>query len=83
MTSVDVLAMVLSSQGRYEQAEEMLRQTLSAMEPVLGKRHPDVLMSMRYLVIMLRCQCKYEQAKDILRQELSLSETVLGKEYLH
>jgi hypothetical protein len=54
MTSVNVLAMVLSSQGKYGQAEEILQQTLSVTEPVLGKGHPDILVSMSYLVIVLR-----------------------------
>jgi Tetratricopeptide repeat len=54
MTSVNVLAMVLSSQGKYGQAEEILQQTLSVTELVLGKGHPDILVSMSYLVIVLR-----------------------------
>jgi Flp pilus assembly protein TadD len=67
------LPMALSSQGKYEQAEKILRQTISVMGPVL---HPDILISITHLVIVLRSQGKYEQAEEMLRQELSLSEMV-------
>jgi hypothetical protein len=35
----------LSDQGRYEQAEEIHRQTLRPRETVLGKEHPHMLES--------------------------------------
>ena len=43
------LALVLSDQGKYEEAEEMHRQTLGLSETVLGKEHPDTLTSMNNL----------------------------------
>ena len=45
LTSMDNLALVLSRQGKYEQAEEMHRQALGLRETVLGKEHPDTLES--------------------------------------
>jgi hypothetical protein len=37
-TSMNSLALVLSDQGKYEQAEEMHRQAFRLRETVLGKR---------------------------------------------
>jgi hypothetical protein len=39
------LAEVLNSQGKYEEAEPMYRQTLARREKVLGHMHPDTLES--------------------------------------
>jgi Tetratricopeptide repeat len=43
------LTNVLRNQGKYEEAEEIHRQTLRLSETVLGKEHPDILMSMNNL----------------------------------
>jgi hypothetical protein len=39
LTSMNNLALVLSNQGKYEEAKEMLRQSLGLSETVLGKEH--------------------------------------------
>jgi hypothetical protein len=57
--------MVLSDQGKHEQAEEMLRQALGLSETVLGKEHPHTLTSMNNLAIVLRDQGKHEQAEEM------------------
>ena len=43
LTSMSNLALVLDSQGKYEEAEAMNRQTLARREKVLGPEHPDTL----------------------------------------
>jgi tetratricopeptide (TPR) repeat protein len=69
---VSDLALVLSRQGKYEQAEEMHRQALKLSETVLGKEHPTTLTSMNNLATMLRDQGKNEQAEEMLQQALGL-----------
>ncbi|KAJ9652261.1 hypothetical protein H2198_008471 [Neophaeococcomyces mojaviensis] len=81
LTSMSNLATVLSEQGKYEQAEEMHRQTLNLSLTVLGLEHTNTLMSMNNLATVLRKQGKYEQAEGILRQTLELRSTVLGVEH--
>jgi len=51
---------MLRDQGKYEQTEEMYRQTLRLKETMIGKVHPSTLMSMNILGLMLRDQSKYE-----------------------
>ena len=48
---------------------------------MLGKEHPDTLMSMTKLAVVLRDQGKYEQAEEMYREVRRLRETVLGKEH--
>jgi hypothetical protein len=53
LTSISNLAAVLKSQGKYEEAEAMNRQTLALKETVLGPKHPDTLTSMSNLAWVL------------------------------
>ncbi len=50
------LAEVLSSQDKYDKAEEMHRQALALTETVLGKEHPDTLTSTNNLALVLSRQ---------------------------
>jgi hypothetical protein len=54
LTSMNNLAMVLSDQGKYEEAEAMHRQALGLREKALGKEHPSILTSMNNLATVLR-----------------------------
>jgi tetratricopeptide (TPR) repeat protein len=81
LISMNALALVLSDQGKYEQAEEICRQALRLRETVLNKEHPDTLTSMDNLALVLNGQGKYEQAEEMHQQALRLRETVLGKEH--
>ncbi|RYP18335.1 hypothetical protein DL767_009855 [Monosporascus sp. MG133] len=67
--------------GKYEEAEQMHRQTSELRETVLGRKHPDTLMSMDGLAESLRGQGKYKEAEQMHRQVLELRETVLGREH--
>jgi hypothetical protein len=67
LRSINNAAAVPRGQGKYEQAEEMLRQALGLSETVLGKEHPDTLRSMNNVAAVLRDQGKDEQAEEMLR----------------
>ena len=49
LTSVSNLGLVLSSQGKFEDAEAMHQQALEGSEKVLGPEHPDTLTSINNL----------------------------------
>jgi hypothetical protein len=48
---------------------------------VLGKDHPDTLISTNNLALSLGNQRRYTEAKAMLRQALQLMEKVLGKDH--
>jgi tetratricopeptide (TPR) repeat protein len=71
----------LYSQGRYNLSKQMHQHAFEGRIKVLGKEHPDTLMSMNDLASLLESQGKYDEAEPIYRQTLQLSEKVLGKEH--
>ncbi|KAI0172216.1 hypothetical protein GGR52DRAFT_549465 [Hypoxylon sp. FL1284] len=48
------IALVLDSQGKYEEAEQMHRQTLELKERVLGGEHPSTIRSKANLNVCLK-----------------------------
>ncbi|ELR06465.1 hypothetical protein GMDG_07990 [Pseudogymnoascus destructans 20631-21] len=63
-TCVSNLALVLQSQGRYEEAESMNRRALEGRERELGVTHPDTLTSVSNLALVLQSQGRYEEAES-------------------
>ena len=60
------LALVLSKQGKYEEAEKMHRATLELREKVLGPKHPDTLSSMDSLAEVLSKLEIHSQADEAI-----------------
>ena len=75
------LASVLYDRNQYEEAEQLFREVLILKEKVLGKEHPDTLISMNHLGWILYDQKKNEEAERIARETLMLRKKVLGKEH--
>jgi tetratricopeptide (TPR) repeat protein len=67
--------------GKYAEAEQMLRQTLKLRKKVLDEKHPSTLDSMNNLAIVLDSQGKYEKAEQMHRQTLTLMKKMLGEEH--
>ncbi|KAI4599640.1 hypothetical protein KJ359_001737 [Pestalotiopsis sp. 9143b] len=78
LSSMNNLALALRSQGKYEEAEEMHRETLERKKSVLGPEHPDTLTSMNNLAHVLHSQGKYEEAEEIYQATMKLRTEVLG-----
>jgi Flp pilus assembly protein TadD len=72
LASMNNLARVLGSQGKYDEAEAMHRQALQLSEEVLGQEHSTTLASMDNLARVLRSQGKYDEAEAMHRQALQL-----------
>ncbi|KAH8669304.1 hypothetical protein BGZ61DRAFT_116342 [Ilyonectria robusta] len=67
--------------GIYEEAGEMNQLALETRERVLGREHPDTLMSVHILAGVLQYQGKYEEAEQMNRRALEGYEKVLGREH--
>lgn len=78
LVSVDILAGVLSSQERYNEAEELHQQALRGFREELGLLHPSTLTSMSNLALVLQHQGKYRDAEELNRRALERSKKVLG-----
>jgi tetratricopeptide (TPR) repeat protein len=60
LDSMNNLASVLGSQGKYDEAENMHRQALELMEKMLGIDYLSTLDSMNNLALVLGSQGKYD-----------------------
>ena len=79
--TLDKAASYAIDKGSYMVGEGMERKALDSREEMLGKEHPDTLMSMNNLALLLKGQGKYDEAEPIYRRTLALSEKVQGKEH--
>jgi len=75
------MALVLKSQGKYEDALGIYRMVLDILEHAFGKEHPNTLMTRHNMASVLDKQGKYEEALGIYREVLDIRERVLGKEH--
>jgi tetratricopeptide (TPR) repeat protein len=75
------LGLVLESQGKYEEAEAMHRRALEAREKVLGREHPDTLVSVSQLGSVLERQGKYEESFSLYSRACDGYSIVLGEHH--
>ncbi|CUS06611.1 unnamed protein product [Tuber aestivum] len=68
LTSVNNLAGVLQSQGKYDESEEMHRRALEGREKILGPDHPNTLSSVKNLATVVRLQAGPGDAGTIRRR---------------
>ena len=81
LTSANNLAMSLSNQGKYADAETIQREVLGVTKRVLGAEHPDTLTYANNLALSLLDQGKYADAETIQREVLGVRKRVLGAEH--
>ncbi|KAK7178701.1 Kinesin light chain 5 [Paraphaeosphaeria sporulosa] len=75
-------AMTLSSDGRYEEAEELFVQVTETRTRVLGEEHPSTLTSMANLASTYRNQGRWKEAEELEVQVMETRTRVLGEEHL-
>ncbi|CAN9346536.1 unnamed protein product [Alternaria alternata] len=69
--------------GAYANAEHNARIAVTVRQEVLGREHPDTLVSVDKLGLVLLGQGRYEEAEAMQRRALEGSEKVLGREHPH
>ncbi|HEY9870860.1 MAG TPA: tetratricopeptide repeat protein [Candidatus Obscuribacterales bacterium] len=75
------LAMVLSSEGKLSEAEELIRRALAIREQVSGRESEDVAVSLNNLAILLYEQHRYAEAEEALRRVLSIDARILPDDH--
>jgi len=74
------LGEVLFFEGRYPDAERLLREAIALQRRVLGPEHPDTALSMAVLTRALRAQAKLAEAEQLQRETLAIQLRALGPE---
>jgi len=80
-SSLNNLAGLYSSQGRYEEAEPLYEQALELSQRLLGENHPDVATSLNNLAYLYSSQGRYEEAEPLYEQALELRQRNLGENH--
>ena len=72
--SLNNLAMLYHTQGKYAEAEPLYQRLLAIREKALGPEHPDVATSLNNLADLYRAQGKYAEAEPLYQRLLAISE---------
>ena len=80
-TSLNNLAFLHQSQGRYTEAEPFFLRSLSIREKQLGADHPDFAQSLNNLGSLYRKQGRYTEAEPFFLRSLAIWEKQLGENH--
>ena len=80
-TTLNNLAGLYVSQGRYAEAEPLYRRSLVIYEKALGPDHPDVARTLGNLAGLYRAQGRYAEAEPLYRRSLVIFEKALGPDH--
>jgi tetratricopeptide (TPR) repeat protein len=80
-TSLNNLALLYKNQGKYEQAEPLIKRALAIRERVLGPDHPDTAISLHWLAYIYSNQGKYEQSELLYQRTLKIFEKTLPSDH--
>ena len=68
-------------QGKYGEAEGLLKRALSITENAKGANHPDVAWTLTNLALLYWRQGKYGDAEALHKRALAIREQVLGESH--
>jgi hypothetical protein len=80
-SSYDNLASTLDDQGKYNEAETLLRRALAITLNTLGEDHPNSAASYNNLAVTLREQGNYTEAEAMFRRALAITLKALGEDH--
>jgi tetratricopeptide (TPR) repeat protein len=77
------LALLYSSQERYEEAEPLYLSVLKMYKRMLGDEHPDLATSQLNLGVLYQKQGRCAEAEAPYRQALAIAQSKLGSNHPH
>lgn len=81
MSTLNSLWDVYQRQGKYAQAEPLLRRVLELNEKSLGADHPNVAASLNNLAGNYRAQGNLAEAEPLYKRSLEIWEKIMGREH--
>ena len=79
--SLNNLAELYHTQGRYADAEPLYKRSLAIKEKAFGPDHPDVALSLNNLAELYRAQGRYADAEPLYKRALAIREKALGPDH--
>lgn len=77
-----ILATVSVQHGRHSEAEAMYQSLLAEQQRILGKEHPDTLLTSQQMAWVMGEQGRFDEAEPILRETLDAQVKILGSDHL-
>jgi tetratricopeptide (TPR) repeat protein len=77
------LSLLYYKQGRYLEAEPLLKKALVLRQGLLGSNDPDITISLNNLAGLYYAQGRYTEAELLYRQSFEIIEDVLGLDHLY
>ena len=78
---VNNLAILLSSLGHYEEAQQLFHRAVDVQERILGPEHPNTCNSVCNLASLLHALGRHDEAARYYRRDLEASEKLLGPDH--
>lgn len=75
------MGVLLSKQGRLDEAEALYREALGGNRRVLGDEHPSTLRVVSYMGLLYQRRGKLDEAEALFREALEARRLVLGDEH--
>jgi CHAT domain-containing protein len=79
--SLNSLAELYRSQGRYTDAEPLYQRSLDILEGALSRDHPDVGTALNNLAALYQSQGRYADAEHLYQRSLDILERALGPDH--
>jgi tetratricopeptide (TPR) repeat protein len=71
----------LYQEGRYADAEPLVKRELAIEEKGLGPDHPNVAVALNFLAVLYREQGRYTEAEPLYKRSLAIREKALGPDH--
>ncbi|TRU55085.1 MAG: tetratricopeptide repeat protein [Microcystis aeruginosa Ma_QC_Ch_20071001_S25] len=81
--SLNNLAALYESQGRYPEAEPLYLEALDLRKQLLGDNHPHVALSLNNLAALYESQGRYPEAEPLYLEAINIATQVLGENHPH
>ncbi len=80
-TTLECLAEIYWTRGKYDKAEPLCKQILQISETLLGPEHTDVALAANNLALLCERQGKHAEAAILYQQALAIGEKFLGRDH--
>ena len=81
LKTLNNLAGVYKAQGRFDEAEALVKRALAAYERVLGREHPSTLATLNNLALLYNQQGRYGEAEPLFKRVAEAYGHTLGPEH--
>src|SRR5260221_7001797 len=75
------LATLYEEEGKYTEAEPLIKASLEIQEKSLGPEHPDVSLGLNNLALAFQAEGKYGEAEPLLLRSIAIREKAFGAEH--